>query len=113
MRQIAPGVVLTAVVSALLVWGFGRAALMPALVFGGLATAVQLAAARFLRRAAGKPFEQLLKAWGLGMVLRMAGMFLFLGAVLADRTLFPPLPTALAYVGVLIPLMFSDLRTIR
>lgn len=113
MKQIAPGLVLTAVVSALLVWGFGRVALMPALLFGGIATTVQLAASRFLRQAAGKPFEQLLKAWGLGMALRMAGMFLFLGAVLADRTLFPPLPTALAYVGVLIPLMFSDLRTIR
>jgi hypothetical protein len=31
----------------------------------------------------------------------------------ADRSIFPPLPTALAFVGVLIPLMFSDLRTIR
>lgn len=113
MKQVVPGLVLTAVVSALLVWGFGGVALMPALLFGGIATAVQLAAARFLRQARGKSFEQLLKAWGLGMALRMAGMFLFLGAVLADRTLFPPLPTALAYVGVLIPLMFSDLRTIR
>lgn len=113
MKQVVPGLVLTAVVSALLVWGFGGVALMPALLFGGIATAVQLAAARFLRQAKGKSFEQLLKAWGLGMALRMAGMFLFLGAVLADRTLFPPLPTALAYVGVLIPLMFSDLRTLR
>ena len=113
MKQVVPGVVLTALVTALLVWGFGRAALMPGLVFGAVATAIQVAAARFLKQAVGKPFEQLLKAWGLGMGLRMAGMFLFLGAVLADRTLFPPLPTALAYVGVLIPLMFSDLRTIR
>ena len=113
MKQLAPGVALTAVVTALLVWGFGRAALMPGLVFGAVATAIQVAAARFLRQAQGKSYEQLLKAWGLGMALRMAGMMMFLGAVLADRTLFPPLPTALAYVGVLIPLMFSDLRTIR
>ena len=113
VKQVAPGLVLTAVVTALLVWVFGRVALMPALVFGGIATAVQLAASRLLRQASGKSFEQLLKAWGLGMALRMAGMLLFLGAVLTDRTLFPPLPTALAYVGVLIPLMFSDLRTIR
>lgn len=99
--------------TALLVWLFGRAALLPGLVFGLMATGIQLAAGIFLRRAVGKPFEQLLKAWGAGMGLRVAGMFLFLGAVLLDRTLFPPLPTALAYVGVLIPLMFSDLRTIR
>lgn len=82
-------------------------------MFGALATAIQMAAGLFLRRAAGKPFEQLLKAWGMGMGLRVLGMFLFLAAVLADRTVFPPVPTALAFVGVLIPLMFSDIRTIR
>ena len=113
MKRLAPGLVLTAAASALLVLAFGRVALLPGLLFGGIATGVQLAASAFLRRAVGKPYEQLLKAWGLGMGLRMLGVFLFLGAVLADRTTFPPLPTALAYVGVLIPLMFSDLRTIR
>jgi hypothetical protein len=113
VKRAAPGLALTAVVTTLLVWGFGRSALVPGLCFGGVATAIQLAAARFLARAAGKPFEEQIKAWGLGMGLRVLGIFLFLGAVLADRTIFPPLPTALAYVGVLIPLMFSDLRTIR
>jgi len=113
MKHLAAGLTLTAVVTALLVWGFGEAALIPGLVFGALATAIQMAAGVFLRRAAGKPFEQLLKAWGMGMGLRVLGMFLFLAAVLADRTVFPPVPTALAFVGVLIPLMFSDIRTIR
>jgi hypothetical protein len=83
------------------------------LVFGGIATVIQLAAGIFLRRAKGKSFEELLKAWGLGMGLRVLGIALFLGAVLVDRTVFPPLPTALAFLGVLIPLMFSDLRTLR
>jgi len=113
VKALRLGLVLTAVVSALLAWGFGRSVLVPALLFGGLATAVQVAASALLRRAAGQPFEQLLKAWGLGMGLRMLGVMLFLGAVVTDRVLFPPLPTALAFVGVLIPLMFSDLRTIR
>lgn len=113
MKGLVPGMMLTAVVTALLTWGFGRVALVPGFLFGGVATAIQVAAARFLTEAAGLPFERLLRAWGLGMGLRMLGVMLFLGAVLADRTVFPPLPTALAYVGVLIPLMFSDLRTIR
>ncbi len=113
MKHLAVGLTLTAVVTALLVWGFGEAAFVPGVVFGLVATAIQLAAGVFLRRAVGKPFEQLLKAWGIGMGLRVLGMFLFLGAVLVDRTLFPPLPTALAFLGVLIPLMFSDIRTIR
>ena len=113
MKPLLPGLLLTAVVTALLVWGFGPVAVLPGVVFGLVATAIQLAAAAFLRKARGKPLEQLIKAWGLGMGLRMAGMCLFLGLVLADRALFPPLPTALGYVGVLIPLMFSDLRTLR
>jgi hypothetical protein len=113
VKHLAAGLALTAVVTALLVWGFGDAAFLPGVVFGLVATAIQLAAGVFLRRAAGKPFEQMLKAWGMGMGLRVLGMFLFLGAVLADRTLFPPIPTALAFIGVLIPLMFSDIRTIR
>ena len=113
MKALRLGLVLTAVVSGLLVALFGRAVLVPALLFGLVATAVQVAASALLRKAAGQPFEALLKAWGLGMGLRMLGVMLFLGAVVADRTFFPPLPTALAFVGVLIPLMFSDLRTIR
>jgi hypothetical protein len=113
VKALRLGLVLTAIVSALLVWAFGRAVLVPSLLFGGVATAVQVAASTLLRRAAGQPFERLLKAWGVGMGLRMLGVTLFLGAVVANRALFPPLPTALAFVGVLIPLMFSDLRTIR
>lgn len=113
MKQVARGLALTAVVTAILCWAFGRQALLPGLVFGAVATGIQVVAARFLERARGLPFEQLMKAWGLGMGLRMAGMFLFLALVLLDRELFPPLPTALAYVGVLIPLMFTDLRAIR
>jgi len=113
VKALRLGLVLTAVVSAVLVSAFGRGVLVPALLFGALATAIQWAAAALLRRAAGQPFERLLRAWGLGMGLRMLGVTLFLLAVVADRVRFPPLPTALAFVGVLIPLMFSDLRTIR
>jgi hypothetical protein len=113
VKALGMGLVLTAVVSGLLVLAFGRAVAPAALLFGGIATAIQVAASTLLQRAFGQPFERLLKAWGLGMGLRMFGVMLFLVAVLADRVLFPPLPTALAFVGVLIPLMFSDLRTIR
>lgn len=113
MRHLAVGLLLTVVVTAVLVWVFGSVALMPGLVFGAVATAVQYAAGHMLRRVSGKPVEQLFKAWGAGMGLRLVGMLLFLAAVVLDRALFPPLPTALAFVGVLIPLMFSDLRTIR
>jgi len=113
VKRLVPGLLLTALATALLTWSFGRVALVPGLAFGGLATALQYVASGILARTSGQPSEQLLKAWGLGMGLRMLGVGLFLGAVIVDRTVFPPLPTALAFLGVLIPLMFSDIRTIR
>ncbi len=113
MTRLTAGLLLTAAVTGGLVAGFGREALLPGVSFGLLATAIQLAATRWLAAARGKPFAELVKALGFGMGLRFGGVFVFLVAALAAPALFPPLPTALAYVGVLVPLLFSDLRTVR
>jgi hypothetical protein len=40
-------------------------------------------------------------------------VLLFLVAVLVDRRLFPPLPTALGYLGVVIPLLFLETRFVK
>jgi hypothetical protein len=113
VTRLAAGVLLTAAVTGGLVAGFGPEALIPGVSFGLLATAIQLAATRWLVAARGQPFAGLVRALGYGMGLRFAGVFAFLVAALAAPALFPPLPTALAYVGVLVPLLFSDLRTVR
>jgi hypothetical protein len=34
-------------------------------------------------------------------------------AVTLDRALFPPLPTAFAFLGVLVPLLFMEVRLVR
>ena len=49
------GVALTGLVSALLVIGFGRPALLPAIAFGLLATSIQVVADRLLARRLGGP----------------------------------------------------------
>ncbi len=51
--------------------------------------------------------------WGMGMGLRLLGVMLFAAAVLANRELFPPLPTAFGYLGVLLPLLFMEARLVR
>ncbi len=92
-------------------WGDG--AVLPGLVFGGLATLIQLLAVQALRRRLHGSTTEFFKGIGLGMLPRMTGVFLFLVAVLADRGQFPPVPTAFGYLGVLIPLLFLEARFVR
>jgi hypothetical protein len=107
------GLALTAVVTAIIVLAFGREALIPGLVFGGLATVIQMVAVSLVRPAVDGPLKSLMKRWGIGMGLRLLGVILFLVAVLVSRDIFPPLPTAIAYLGVLVPLLFTEIRLIK
>ncbi len=113
MKLAGVGVGLTALVATLawLVWGPG--ALFAAAWFGLLATALQLVAVAVLRPALGGPFLRLVKRWGIGMGLRLVGVVLFAALVLVNRELFPPLPSALGYVGVVVPLLFLETRFLK
>ncbi len=113
MRFAGWGLGLTAlwICAAWMAWG--REALLAVWVFGLLATAIQLAAVAWLKPALGAPFAMLLKRWGVGMGLRFGGLVAFAALVALDRERFPPLPSALGYVGVLIPLLFMETRLLR
>jgi hypothetical protein len=113
VTRLTAGLLLTIGVTGALAAGFGRETILPGVSFGLLATAIQLAATRWLEAARGKPFSELVKALGKGMGLRFAGVLVFLGAAVAAPRFYSPLPTALAYLGVLVPLLLSDLRTVR
>jgi hypothetical protein len=107
------GVALTAGVTAIL-WGvWGSSAVLPGVAFGALATGIQAAAVAAVRPVWDAPFDKFVGRWGLGIVLRLAGVAAFLLAVLLDRQLFPPLPTALGYLGVIIPLLFMEIRFVK
>jgi hypothetical protein len=92
-------------------WGEG--AVLPGAVFGLLATLIQTVAVRALQRGFHGSTTEFFKGFGAGMILRMAGVVLMAAAVLLDRALFPPLPTALGYLGVLLPLLFLEARFVR
>ena len=113
IKAIAVGLALTAAITLIerTVWGNG--VVIAAVTFGGLATAIQAVAVWKLKPALAGPFPQLIRGWALGMGLRLAGVMLIAVAVLVDRTLFPPLPAALAYLGVLIPLLFGEIVLAR
>jgi hypothetical protein len=111
--QLAIGSVLVAGVTVILVGWWGRVALIPAVAFGALALAIEVSAVLCLRPALNGPFSQVMKRRGVGMAMRLGGIGLFVAAVVLNRELFPPLPTAFGYLGVLIPLLFLEPRFLR
>jgi hypothetical protein len=111
--SLGTGLVLTLLVTLGMRQGWGAAAVLPGVVFGLLATLIQLAAVRALGRRMHGSTTEFFKGFGVGMMLRMGGVILFVIAVLVDRDRFPPLPTAFGYLGVLVPLLFLEARFVR
>lgn len=112
MNPLLPGLGLTVLMAGLsfLIWGTAGA--VAAGVFGGIATGIQVIAHRLSGRptSARSPFPA---GWLWGTGLRLGGVVAIAVAVVANRQLFPPLPTALGYLGVLIPLLVLELRGTR
>jgi hypothetical protein len=107
------GLALTGGLSALAYQLWGGQAALAAGVFGALAVAIQLAAIGLVQPVRAAPFQRFLARWGAGMGLRLLGV---LGIALAaglDPAHFPPLAAAAGFLGVLLPLLFVEVRVIR
>jgi len=94
-----------------LVWG--PQAALAALVFAGLAVVIQISALALIQPVRDAPFSRFMARWGAGMGLRLLGIVLLVAAVALDRNDFPPLPVALGYLGVLIPLLVLEVRLLK
>jgi len=92
---------------------WGTQAAVAAGVFGLLATGIQLAAITLMNPVRGAPFSKFIARWGAGMGLRAFGIVAIALASGFDRAHFPPLATALGFLGVLLPLLFYEVRLIR
>jgi hypothetical protein len=79
---------------------------------GVFATVIESVTVALLAPALDPPFDRLLKRWVFGLSLRLAGVVAFGVAVLRWPEWFPVLPTAAGFLGVLIPLMFGEMRLI-
>lgn len=113
MKVLLAGAGLTALMALILVAWLGQKALVPALVMGGVATAIELLATRWLVGGLKTSTRDTMQAFAAGMLLRLLGVGLFVGLVAWNRGTFLPLATGLAYVGVVIPLLFLEARLIR
>jgi len=107
------GTALTALVTALAWRLWGPQAAVAAGVFGLLAVGIQLAALALMKPVRGAPFSKFIARWGAGMGLRSLGIVAIALAAGLDRAHFPPLATALGFLGVLLPLLFYEVRLIR
>ena len=113
MKVVGWGVGLTAVVTGVLALYWGRGAILPGLVFGALATAIEVVALARLRRTWREPGTGPLKGFAEGMGLRLSGVAVLAAATVLNRTVFPPLPSALGFLIVLVPLLFLEVRWVR
>lgn len=91
----------------------GGSAAVAAGGFGALATLIQLGAIALVRPARGAPIERFLARWGAGMGLRLLGVIGIALAAGIDPERFPPLAAAAGFLGVLLPLLFLEVRVIR
>ncbi len=113
MRELGLGLLLTALVTGLMVLAWGGEALIPGASFGLLATAIQGAALRALVPLEDSPSSKFASRYLLGVTLRLIGVVLVFVAIGLRRDLFPPLPTAFGYLGVVIPLLLTEVRLFR
>ena len=92
----------------------GPAGFRGAAAFGGLAVVLQAAAVALAAPKIGVgDYQGFLSRWAAGIGLRFLGVVALPVAVLTDRAAFPPLASALGYLGVLVPLLFFEIRRFR
>lgn len=113
MRIAVGGAALTVGMTGLAASLWGRDAILATVTFGALATGIQVAATRLVAPKRAAPFEQFVRGWAAGMVLRLAGVAMIPFAVVTAREIFPPLPSAAGYLGVLLPLLVWETRLVR
>ncbi|HEU4828843.1 MAG TPA: hypothetical protein VFT04_06585 [Gemmatimonadales bacterium] len=109
----AAGAALTVLVTTAMVTAFGRPALVPGIVFGAIATLIQVVADRLVTKRLAASVGEFGRGHVAGMGLRLVGIVLMTVAIVGAPALFPPLPTAFGFLGVLVPLLFMEIRLAR
>lgn len=93
---------------------FGPTGATAGAMFGGLAVGLQLVAAAVVTPTlrAGD-YRGLMRRWAMGLGVRLLGIVALPVAVWYDRVTFPPLPAALGFIAVMVPLLFFEIRRFR
>lgn len=110
VRRLLWGAVGTAGVTALAWFCWGMDGAKSALLFGAIATGIQLLADRLARRLGVAATVDRLKVYAIGVVLRFGGVALIGVAAFKGGEAFSPPGAALGYLGVLLPLLYLETR---
>lgn len=113
MRTLLLGLALAALVATALRLAFGPGTLVPAAAYGALAALIQALAAWANARWPAPPRGVFGGGWVLGFFLRLGGVALFAVGAGLRPDLFAPLPAALGFLGVLVPLLVLETRNTR
>lgn len=92
------------------IWGAQGA--IAAGIFAALALLIQVVSIALIqpvKQAAPKLF---IKRWGMGMGLRLLGVIAIALAAGLDPKHFPAIPTAIGFLGVLLPLLLFEVRLV-
>jgi F0F1-type ATP synthase assembly protein I len=81
-----------------------------AAVGGGIALLAQIAAVALLRPAMHASQTTFMARWYGGMGIRALALGLVLVVAVTHRAVLPPLPASLGFLGVLLPLLFLEIR---
>ncbi len=91
----------------------GAPAARAALVVGGIALGLQLLGERLVHRTGQRPTVDNLMVYVIGFGLRVVGVVVLGILVTVRREQFPPLPSAVGYLGTVIPLLVLETRRRR
>lgn len=109
MRPYLPLVGLGVVLVALALWVGGRGAG----IGGAAALLAQLAAVALLKPAMQAPQSVFLARWYGGMGIRTLALAILIAISATHRAALPLLETALGFLGVLLPLLFLEIRFLK
>jgi hypothetical protein len=90
-------------------WLGGRGAV----IGGAVALAAQLAAVALLKPAMDAPQPVFLARWFSGMGIRALSLGALLAVAATHRAALPLLATTLGFLGVLLPLLFLEIRFLK
>jgi len=91
-------------------WALGG---KPAAIGGTVALVAQIWAVALLRPGMRGPNPAFMGRWLGGMGIRLLALGALLVWAATHRTALPPMPAALGFLGVLLPLLFLETRFLR
>lgn len=109
MRPFALLVILGLVLVAVVGW-VGRGG---ALIGGAVALVAQLAAVALLRPAMDAPNPEFIARWLGGMGIRALALGTLLAVAATHRAALPLMATMLGFLGVLLPLLFVEIKFLK